>query len=155
MCEAEFPDLPKLEQHENLVHGGARWVRSVCAGLLEVEPYVVSPAEKRAVVERFAYAQQHSSKTQRNMGPTDVELPEKVQCISFWAELFTRFVAAHCVNVGHLDESLAQELYRVQPTHRRGIYQTLFGLEVQKQTIRKNARNSKSVEDQSECKQRK
>ena len=167
MCEAEFPNLPKLSQHENLVHGGARWVRSTCAGLLEVEPYVVSPAEKRATVERFAYAQQHSSKTQRNMGPTDVELPEKVQCISFWAELFTRFVAAHCVNVGdetgslshcvnvgHLDESLAQELYRVQPTHRRGIYRTLFKLEVQSRRSDKDARSSKSVEDQSECNQR-
>ena len=139
MCEAEFPDLPKMEQHENLVHGTGRWYRSSCAGLIEVEPYVVSPAEKRATVERFAYAQQHSSETHINMDPSglaDAVLPGEVQRVSFWAELFTCFVAAHCVNVGHenLDESLAQELYRVKlcldlTDNSSWIYRTLFGFD--------------------------
>ena len=94
-------------------------MRSTCAGFLEVEPYVVSPAEKRASVERFAYAQQHSSEMHINMDPSglmDAVLPEEVQRVSFWAELLMRFVSAHCSNVGHenVDASLAQELRRLQ-----------------------------------------
>ena len=66
-----------------------------------MKPFVVSPAEKRAAIERFSCAQQHSTDAQPNWDslPTAASAPEKVQRISFWAELAKR-LAAHCAGHG-------------------------------------------------------
>ena len=61
MCEAEFANKQALLDHVGLVHGGERWYASAVASLVSLEPYISSPVEQRACLERFAHAQQHST----------------------------------------------------------------------------------------------
>ena len=66
MCEAEFPNRRTHDEHVNMVHGGSRWYSTTLHGFHELQPYVVSPTEKRASIQRFARAQQHGVKEFEN-----------------------------------------------------------------------------------------
>ena len=54
MCEAEFPNRETLIEHINLLHGQYRFYSTWLGGVYSQAPYIVSPTEKRAVIEHFA-----------------------------------------------------------------------------------------------------
>ena len=58
MCEAEFPNRDTLDKHIDLLHGQYRFYSTWLSGVYSLSPYVVSPAEKRGVIEHFAAVQQ-------------------------------------------------------------------------------------------------
>ena len=58
MCEAEFPYVETLAENIYLLHGQYPFYSSWLGGVYSLSPYVVSPTEKRGVIEHSAAVQQ-------------------------------------------------------------------------------------------------
>ena len=107
MCEAEFPNKQSLLDHIGLVHGGERWYASAVASLVSVEPYIASPVEQRACLERFAHAQQHATLDPEN-APYFEALEPQAQRLMFYDRLCEALVRPPCFLRGFAVLSLRQ-----------------------------------------------
>ena len=89
LCEAEFPNRRRFEEHVEKVHGGHRWYSAAFTARVELEPYIPSPTESRSVIRRFSMAQQYETTDPENEPYSQGRCVEK-QKAQLWAELFLR-----------------------------------------------------------------
>ena len=87
MCEAEFPNRLRFEEHVDKVHGTHRWYQCALMNRLSIQPYVVSPTEKRKVIKRFATSQQFATIDPENEA-YQPRLPRETQHQMLWAAVF-------------------------------------------------------------------
>ena len=93
LCEAEFRNRRRFSEHVEKAHGGQRWYAHAFAARAELEPYIPTPTESRAVVRRFAQSQQFATCEPENE-PYQPRPSLDTQESFLWAELFQR-AAAH------------------------------------------------------------
>ncbi len=115
MCEAEFPNFGSMSDHKNMVHGGDRWYQSSLSGFLELQAYVPSPTEKRAVVEQFSCAQQYATSSPED-APYQAEIAQADQRKLLWFHVYrscTRFLflkdnerSFSCPNLAHEENNV-------------------------------------------------
>ena len=94
LCEAEFPSQQAYEMHVAAVHGGARWHQLQFEMHQELAPYVPSPTESRAMIERYANAVEQATAEPENEAYSP-RPPLGKQKGFLWAELFCTFAAVH------------------------------------------------------------
>ena len=94
LCEAEFPSQQAYEMHVAAVHGGARWHQLQFEMHQELAPYVPSPTESRAMIERYANAVEQATAEPENEAYSP-RPPLGKQKGYLWAELFCIFAAPH------------------------------------------------------------
>ena len=87
MCEAEFPNRQRFEQHVDKIHGTSRWYQCALVNRLSIQPYVVSPTEKRKVIKRFA-ASQHFATMDPENEPYQPRLAPEIQGQMLWTAAF-------------------------------------------------------------------